>query len=84
MNSLSKKRIEIFGGGCTKCETLAERAKQAADELNLEYEIVKVQDMQQIVNRGIFKTPALGIDGEVVVSGRVPSTKKIIEFLEKS
>ena len=79
---MTKRRIEIFGGGCAKCATLEKHAREAADELSLEYEILKVTEMEDIVNQGIFKTPALGIDGKVVASGKVLSSKKIKELFE--
>jgi small redox-active disulfide protein 2 len=80
---MTKRKIEIFGGGCAKCETLEKHAREAAEELGLEYEVNKITEMEAIVDRGVFKTPALGIDGDVVASGRVLSTKKIKEILSE-
>jgi small redox-active disulfide protein 2 len=76
--------IEIFGKGCTKCELLTERATEAAKNLGLEAEIVKVKDMEQIVSRGVMSTPALALDGELKVQGHVPSVKAIEEMLSKA
>ncbi|MHA2274070.1 MAG: thioredoxin family protein [Candidatus Hodarchaeales archaeon] len=80
---MTKRKIAIFGGGCAKCAALEKRAREAAEELSLEYEILKVTEMEDIVDQGVFKTPALGIDGKVVASGRVLSSKKIKELLAK-
>jgi small redox-active disulfide protein 2 len=75
--------IEIFGKGCTKCELLTERAVEAAKNLGMETEIVKVKDMAQIVSRGVMTTPALALDGQLKVQGHVPSVKAIEELLSK-
>ncbi len=76
------RNIKILGGGCPKCKALAEMAKEAADELNLDFEIEKVTDMNEIMSWGVMFTPALVVDGEVKVSGSVPSKEKIKAFLQ--
>lgn len=70
-------KIEILGPGCVRCETLASNARSAADELGLEYNLEKVTDITAIATRGIMMTPALIVDGEVKVSGKVPSVEEI-------
>jgi len=75
------KKIEILGTGCPKCEKLAKNAKAVADELGLEYEITKVTDIQAIMAHGVMMTPALVIDGKVVVVGKVPSDDEIRALL---
>lgn len=76
------KKIKILGGGCKKCNDLADITKKAADEIGLKYDIEKVTDMQKIVEYGVMITPALVIDEEVVVSGKVPSVKEIKKYLQ--
>ncbi len=71
------KRMEILGTGCPKCEKLARAARQAAEELGLEYELEKVTDIQAIVRRGVMMTPALAVDGQVKVAGRVPDVDEL-------
>ncbi|HOP63520.1 MAG TPA: thioredoxin family protein [Spirochaetota bacterium] len=74
-------KIEILGMGCAKCNKLEELAKKAADELQLQYEIEKVKDMNRIMNYGVMVTPALVVDGDVKVAGKLPSyddVKKMI------
>ena len=66
------KKLQILGAGCAKCDKLAANAAQAADELGLEYEIVKVQDINEIMTFGVMLTPALAVDGEVKVTGKTP------------
>jgi small redox-active disulfide protein 2 len=75
------KRIEIFGKGCTKCELLTERAAEAARNLGLEAEIVKVKDMAEIVSRGVMTTPGLAVDGVLKSQGHIPSVKALEELL---
>jgi len=75
------KKIEILGPGCARCKKLAEQAMIAADELGLECNIVKVEDIREIMAYGVMMTPALVVDGQVKVSGKVPSLddlKKLI------
>lgn len=75
------KKIQILGTGCPKCKQLAEAAKQAADELGIEYELDKVTDLNDIMAFGVMITPALVIDGEVKVQGKAPSADNIKEHL---
>jgi small redox-active disulfide protein 2 len=76
------KKLQILGTGCPKCRTLAENAEAAARELGLEYELVKISDINQITSFGVMGTPALAVDGEVKISGRVASPEEIKEILE--
>jgi small redox-active disulfide protein 2 len=75
------KKIQILGTGCPKCKKLTENADAAAKELGIEYEIVKVTDINEIMKFGIMMTPALVIDGQVKVVGRVPSPEQIKQLL---
>lgn len=70
-------KLEIYGSGCTKCKLLAEHAEKAARDLGVDYTIEKVTDMNAIVDAGVLRTPALAINGSVVVEGAVPSAEKI-------
>ena len=75
------KKIQILGTGCPKCKKLAENAEFAAKELNLEYQLEKVTDINKIMLFGVMMTPALVIDGEVKIAGKVPSADDIKEML---
>lgn len=75
------KRLQILGTGCPKCEMLAKLAAQAADELGIEYEITKVTDLGEIMSFGVMMTPALVVDGEVKVSGKVPNVDELKKML---
>jgi len=74
-------KIEVFGTGCAKCHQLEKHVAEAIRETGVTAEVVKVDDIAAIMSRGIIFTPALAIDGEVRVSGRVPSVKEIKQFL---
>ena len=67
------KKLQILGTGCPKCQKLAEMTEQAAKELNLDYEIIKVTDLNEIMSFGIMMTPGLAVDGEVKVAGKLPT-----------
>jgi len=71
------KKLQILGTGCPKCSELAARTQQAARELGLEYELVKVDKINDILEFGVMSTPALAVDGEVKVAGKVPGLGEI-------
>ena len=75
------KKIEVLGTGCSKCKKLAENAEAAAKELGIEYELVKVTDINEIIEFGVMVTPALAVDGEVKSAGKVLSADDIKELL---
>ncbi len=75
------KKLQILGPGCPKCKKLAENAEAAARELELDYEIEKVTDINDIMKFGVMMTPALAVDGQVKVVGKVPSPDEIKKML---
>ena len=74
-------QIKVLGTGCPKCNSLEKLTRKAVEESGLEAEIEKVEDIMKIMEYGIMKTPALVINGEVKVSGRLPSEKELKAFL---
>jgi len=74
-------KLKIYGSGCTKCNLLTQHAEMAARELGIDYELEKVKDINQIIDAGVMRTPALAVDDVIVVSGSVPSTQKIKQLL---
>ncbi len=76
-----KTTIEVLGPGCNNCKVLFERARQAAQELGLEFEIEKITDVNVMIGYRIMATPALVVDGKVKVAGRVPSVAQLKEVL---
>lgn len=71
------KKLQILGTGCPKCKQLSEAAEQAARELGIDYEIEKVTDVMEIMQFGVMMTPALAVDGEVKVVGKVPGVAEL-------
>jgi small redox-active disulfide protein 2 len=74
-------KIQILGTGCPKCKKLAENAETAVKELEIEFEIEKVSDINEMIKFGVMMTPALVVDGEVKVVGKVPSPDEIKQML---
>lgn len=74
-------KIEILGTGCKKCKELEMMAQKAVSELEGDYQVVKVEDIQEIMNYGVTSTPALVIDGEIKSTGKVLSVDEIKELL---
>lgn len=74
--------IKILGTGCVNCKNLESITRTALDELGLTVEIDKVTDPAEIVGWGVMSTPALVIDDEVVLSGRVPPLAQIKQLLQ--
>jgi len=75
------KKIKILGTGCPKCEKLLELTKQAIAEMNLDCSVEKVNDITEIIRYGVAITPALVVDNEVKIMGKVPSLDEIKELI---
>jgi small redox-active disulfide protein 2 len=78
---MSSLVIEVLGTGCKKCNQLEENAKVAIAQLNLEAEVVHIKDPLSIAERGVMKTPALIVDGQLVSQGKVPTSEQIQNLL---
>ena len=74
-------KIEILGSGCATCKRLFANAEQAVKDLKITAEIVKVEDITEIIGRGVMLPPALFINGEVRAEGRVPDVNEIKAML---
>lgn len=77
-------KIEVLGTGCAKCNKLEQAAKAAADGLGIAYELHHIRDINEFVKRGVMMTPALAIDGHVVVAGRVPSEEELATMMSSA
>lgn len=75
--------IKVLGTGCTKCKTLEKNTIEAVNELAIDANVTKVEDIVEIMNFGVMTTPALVVDGKVVLKGRVPSVEEIKQLLTK-
>lgn len=76
--------ITIYGPGCMRCNTLAENTKQALSALSERITLSKESDPMKMIEIGVLNTPALALDGKVLLSGRVPSSEEIRALLMKS
>jgi len=76
--------IKILGSGCANCTKLEGLAKQAAAQLGLDADIVKVTDVAEIMGYGVMSTPALVVDEELKFAGRVPSLDEVVSILGRS
>ncbi len=75
--------IKVLGPGCMNCQTLEKRTKAAVKNMNVEAEIEKVTDTQQITSYGIMLTPGLIVDDKIVVQGKVPTVEQIQDILKQ-
>jgi small redox-active disulfide protein 2 len=76
-------KIQILGTGCPKCKKRAEAAETAAKDLQLDFELEKITDINEIMSFGVMMTPALAIDGDLKVVGKVPTINEVKEILSK-
>lgn len=75
--------IKVLGSGCSSCKSLENITREAVTELGIESTITKEEDIIKIMDYGVMRTPALVIDEEVVVSGRIPSIEEIKKLLTR-
>ncbi len=73
--------IKILGTGCPKCKTLEQRTREVVAEAGVEATITKVEDIMDIMQYGVMMTPALVVDGKVLIKGRLPSAEEIKKAL---
>lgn len=74
-------KIEVFGTGCAKCKSTKELINDAIQEHGLSAVVVEVNSIEDIVSRGVLLTPAVAVDGEVKIAGRVPSKEEVKKIL---
>lgn len=74
--------IEILGTGCAKCHKLEELVRAAVREAGVDAEIAKVEDIKKIMGYGVMTTPALVVNGEVKIAGKLPSSEQIASWLK--
>lgn len=74
--------IKILGTGCSNCKKLEANAKEAVEKLGVNAEIVKVEEIKDIMAYGVMRTPAIVIDEKVKSYGKVASVEEIVKFIE--
>ncbi len=75
--------IKVLGTGCAKCKALEKATKEAVERTGINATVTKVEDIAEIMQFGVMTTPALVIDGEIVVKGKVPSVIELSKLLTK-
>ena len=74
--------IKVLGPGCAKCKETEKLVREAVSEAGVTANVEKISDFQQIVSYGVLSTPAVVIDGEVKVVGKVPSKSELLSWLK--
>ncbi|CEO89047.1 MAG TPA: thioredoxin family protein [Syntrophaceticus sp.] len=74
--------IKVLGTGCAKCKKLEEMVREVAGELGVDADIIKITDLNEILEYDIMMTPGLVVDGEIVCSGRLPKKDEIRNWLQ--
>lgn len=75
--------IKILGTGCAKCSQLEKLTRQTVEELGIDADIEKVEDIYKIMQFGVMRTPGLVVNGKVVLSGRLPKSSELKELLNQ-
>lgn len=75
--------IKILGSGCTNCKKLYNVTKEVIESLKINAVIEKIENMEQIMNYPIIKTPVLVINEKVVLQGKIPNKEELKKIIEK-
>jgi small redox-active disulfide protein 2 len=75
------KKLKVLGTGCVSCRMLADLVEETAHQMGIEYTLTKVGKIDEITEFNVISTPALVVNGEVKVSGRIPSTDEIKDMI---
>lgn len=78
------KTIKVLGTGCANCNTTEKLIEKIAKEENITINLVKVNDIQEIMEYNVMSTPAVVIDEKVIIKGRVPSANEVKEFISSA
>lgn len=76
-------KIQVIGEGCDKCDTLYANVKEAVEEVGIQVELEKVEDLIEIVTLGVMSAPSVMIDGKLVIAGRVAKKDEIMKILKE-
>ncbi len=75
--------IKILGTGCPKCKSLEKAAREAVAQTGIDATVSKVEDIMEIMQFGVMTTPAMVVDGKVVIKGRAPGVEEIKNLLTR-
>lgn len=73
--------IEVLGPGCARCQTLYENTKAAVDDLGIDARVDKIDDVAVMVMRGVMESPALMVNGKLVLAGHLATPHKLGELI---
>lgn len=73
--------IKVLGPGCMKCKNMEKVVRETVEQNNITAQVSKVEDIMEIMNYGVMTTPALVVDGKVVIKGRVPTKDEVLKVL---
>jgi small redox-active disulfide protein 2 len=76
-------KIEVLGPGCPRCANVEENVKKALLELKKEAEIVKITDINTMIEKGVIQTPTLIINGKIIIQGKIPTVEQIKEIIQR-
>jgi small redox-active disulfide protein 2 len=79
-----KKKIQVLGMGCPKCNKLYAAAEAAAKELGIDYEMEKIADINKITDMGVMMTPALAVNDKVKISAKVPTVEELKKIIAEA
>lgn len=77
-------KIEVFGAGCPKCKKTEELFMRALSEMNIPADLSHVKDMNEMIKRGVMFTPAVFINGEKVIEGKVPTMPEVEKLIKEA
>ena len=75
--------IKVLGTGCAKCKALEKATNEAVERTGVNATVIKIEDIVEIMQYGVMTTPALVVDGQIVVKGRVPSVDELSKLFTK-
>ena len=78
---INMKKIEVLGSGCPKCQKLESLVKEAVSKHNIDAEVTHVYDINKILEYGVMVTPALVVDGELKISGKLPGENELFKAI---
>ncbi len=75
-------KIEVLGPGCPKCQSTEQVVRKAVEELGVQADVVKVTDINAIIEKGVMWTPALVIDGKLALQGKIPTLDQVKKLIK--
>jgi small redox-active disulfide protein 2 len=84
INGENMVEIKVYGTGCARCKNLEQLCYDAVAEININANIEKVTDINEIVKTGILMTPGLEINGKIVSSGKIPTKETLIHWIQEN